>query len=356
MLVRDIVEAARYRLGDTDKTGWSDNRLVKLVNSGQKDICKTTSVYRRISYIPLANNQVLYPLPRDCYDIERLEYEGHQLPIYSREDLENIKTPPHRFAIKSNLNRLNIELYPELTNLQMFEGFIIGTVAADAGANSGLDILPAEGVVTTSSSKSIQIQEALGVTTSITENIDCHKYSDFGSVVGSNMDLHLLVHSVSDDADLGVLCDIGFKADKEHFGFFDHMNNIYSHGTYGITTDVLFPEYYVTVFYVAIPPITEFFEGSLILDDLWEKALVHYVVGMARQDDNDEGNYKIGEAEMAKYDKEVAKAQKISAKSYTSQIKGVRETNYMGFNKFAGGMHGDRYNTETNHTNTSGDY
>jgi len=348
MLVRDIVEASRYRLGDTDETGWSNDRLVKLVNAGQKDICKTTSIYRRIAYIPLANNQVLYPLPQDCYDVERLEYEGHQLPIYSREDLENIKNPPSRFAIKSNLNRTLIEIYPEHTDLQLFEGYIIGTVSD----KTGVSVTPNIGVATVSNDKAIDIQQALGVVTAVVENIDCNSYTDFGSIVGSNLDLKLIVHSVSDDADLGVLCDIGFKAGDEHYGFFDHMNNLYSHGTYGITTDILFPEYYVTVFYVAMPPITEFLEGALVLDDIWEKALIHYVVGMARQDDNDEGNYKIGEAEMAKYDKEVAKAQKISAKSYTSQIKGVRETNYMGFNKFAGGMHGDRYND----TNTRSDY
>jgi hypothetical protein len=68
---------------------------------------------------------------------------------------------------------------------------------------------------------------------------------------------------------------------------------------------------------------------------------------MARQDDNDEGNYKIGEAELKKYDKEVAKAHKISAKSYTSQVSGVRETNYRGFNKYTGDIHGSDYSSDT---------
>jgi len=347
MLVKTIVDAARYRLGDRDKTGWPDDRLVQLVNDAQKDICKTTSIHRRITYIPLANDQVLYPLPKDCYDVERLEYMGVQLPIYSREDLENIKNPPHRFAIKSNLNRSLIEIYPEHTDLELFEGFIVGTVSA----SSIIEVVPPVGVAATSNDPAIVIEQSMGVVTHLTESIDCHGNTDFGSIVGSSLDLKMVVHSVSDNQDLGVLCDVGFKAGDEHYGFFDHMNNIYSQGVYGLTTDVLFPEYYITVFYVALPPIVEFYNGALVLDDVWEKALIHYVVGMARQDDNDEGNYKLGEAEINKYDKEVAKAKKISAKSFTSQISGVRETTYRGFNKFTGERNANSY-TDTNGSNT----
>ena len=336
MVVRDIIEAARYRLGDLDKTGWSNDRLVKLVDDGQKDICKTTSIYRRITYIPLANNQTLYSLPRDCYDVKRIEYGGKQLPIFSREDIDSLVSTSEAFAIKSNLNRGLIEIYPERNDLEIFEQYIVGTMLQ----SGTIEVEPFLGAATHSDSSKVIFDTELGVVSSIYEDISCNQFTNFGGIAGSNLDLQLVTQ---DDSDLGVLVAIGFKAGSENYGFFDHMNNIYSQGTYGITTDVTFPDYFVTVYYTAQPPTTEFYDSSLVLDSIWEKALVHYVVAMARQDDNDEGNYQLGEAELKKYELEVAKALKISAKNFTSQMAGERHTIYRGFNKYSGGFHGSKY-------------
>jgi hypothetical protein len=71
--------------------------------------------------------------------------------------------------------------------------------------------------------------------------------------------------------------------------------------------------------------------STLTIEDLWFPAMLHYVVGMARQDDNDEGNYQLGEIELGKYDAEVNKAKKAAAKSFNSQVGVVRETIYRRF-------------------------
>ena len=76
MRMGDVVDAVRSRLGDSDKTGWSDERLMLLINQGQFDICATTNVYRAVTYLPLVNNTQLYLLPDDCFNIMRIEYRG----------------------------------------------------------------------------------------------------------------------------------------------------------------------------------------------------------------------------------------------------------------------------------------
>ena len=63
---------------------------------------------------------------------------------------------------------------------------------------------------------------------------------------------------------------------------------------------------------------------------LWFTALVHYVTGKAKQDDNDEGSYAVGDAELKKYEMEKAKALAIVNASYAKKADSVRLTTYKG--------------------------
>jgi len=85
------------------------------------------------------------------------------------------------------------------------------------------------------------------------------------------------------------------------------------------------------IYYHATSPLVNSVFDAMVIPDLWLTAMVHYVVGMARQDDNDEGNYQLGEIELGKYDAEVNKAKKAAAKSFNSQVGVVRETIYRRF-------------------------
>ncbi len=338
MIVREVVEAARDRLGDADGTGWTDTRLVRLVNAGQKDICKTTSVYRRKGYIGLLKSKTLYMLPNDCLDITRVEYMDEQLPIYSREDLDNVKTKPRRYAVKSNLNRALIEIHPAEESMLFFRGYIKGThindndIPIDADNPTHVLVQPGEGVLASTNDRdNIEIRPDLGVMTGIKEDLTCHPHTHYGDICGSNLFTDIELELAIPPADMGVLVGFDLIPSFEHAGFLNKLNDNYVEGIYGICTEALFKETYVVVFYNAMPPKVEWLDGSLVIDDIWFDALVHYVVGNARQDDNDEGNYKIGELELSKYLAEVKIAKKVSAKSFNSQVTAVRETIYRRF-------------------------
>jgi len=59
----------------------------------------------------------------------------------------------------------------------------------------------------------------------------------------------------------------------------------------------------ILVYYIAVPPIlkSEDLQTTLIVPDIWFQAFMHYVTGMALQDDNDANNIQRGEMENAKY-------------------------------------------------------
>jgi len=317
LLVKAIIEAARDRLGHSDSTGWSDDRLLRLVNAAQKDICKRTSIYRRKAYIALGNNKTLYSLPDDCYDIMRIEYVDSQLPIFSREDIDNAYSEPGIYAIKSNINRGLLEIHPPFTDLNFFENYYSGTQ---------LDII--EGIESVEGVASSQCMDNVeGVIVGITETYSDESITLYGGICGSNV----FTNTGEANSNNGVISDIIPYGKDDSYGFLSRLNDNVVEGTYGICIGFVYNPNYVTVFYNATPPKIYWLNGSTVLEDLWFDAFIHYIVGIARQDDNDEGNYKIGELELRKYEVEVQKARKITAKSFNSQQNNVRETIYRRF-------------------------
>jgi hypothetical protein len=93
----------------------------------------------------------------------------------------------------------------------------------------------------------------------------------------------------------------------------------------------------VLVYYTAIPPMLTMDmtdpdnpvlpTDELILPNIWFQAFLHFVTGMALQDDNDANNIQRGEMEGGKYLRMLAHIQKTSAKDFTSNIRSKLTTN-----------------------------
>jgi len=324
MKVQEVIDDVRYRLGDVDKTGWSDDRLLALINAGQRDLCRRASVYRRKVLIDLADYQAIYTLPDDCYNITRIERGDKQLPIYSREDCESVAIPHASYAIKSNLNRSQLEIEPVPTDISTYDEYVAGTVV-EPGIQIGN--FQVTGVAAGSRDATI-IAPVTGVTAGIHDYITCNPKTSYGELAGIGVNSATIIHMPTTGVLVGQ-ADINTQASA--YGFLEAIGSEPVVGTYGICTHASFLDNFITVYYDAVPPAISWLTGTLFIEDLWLPAMVHYVVGMARQDDNDESNYKIGEAELVKYEAEVFKARKITAKSYNSQIGVVRETIYRRF-------------------------
>ena len=81
------------------------------------------------------------------------------------------------------------------------------------------------------------------------------------------------------------------------------------------------------LYYIAVPSIVTDLQESLLVPDFWLSAFIHYVSGMALQDDNDANNIQRGEIEFQKYQRMLVDLHKKSAKDFTSSYKSKLETN-----------------------------
>lgn len=325
MTVNDVVKRARTRLGDSKSTGWDDSTLIDYVDQAQKDLCKTARVYKRTLYLGLINNQLLYPLPQDCFQVDRAEYQGEPLSVLSREDQDIRHLPKGLHIIKSDLNMQTLEISEPFTELDNYAAFHGSTITPDGEHDPYTD--PQYGVVVSENSPNLMIETPYGVTVGL--ELDTAEAPDtfYGDISSFDIDLPLAI-TAGDNQGVLIMLDGNFGVGEGYHGFLNQVDDSYTVGTYGVCTDALSSESYLKVYYSSKASTVNSLYDALVVDDIWERALVHYVVGMARQDDNDESNNNIGERELKKYDDEVKKAKKLSARAYSSTVQEIKETTY----------------------------
>ena len=76
----------------------------------------------------------------------------------------------------------------------------------------------------------------------------------------------------------------------------------------------------ILVYYVAVPPIfgPQDLLRPLLVPDIWFQAFLHYVCGMALQDDNDANNIQRGELEAQKYTRVLEHIHAVSMNDFTT--------------------------------------
>jgi len=332
MTVNNIVKKARRALGDTDSTGWTDATLVDYTDQAQKDLCKVSRIYKRTLYLGTLNSVKLYALPSDCFQVDRCEYMGKALDVLSREDSDIRAQPKWLHVIRSDLNMNTIEL-SHFIDSSNYPGFIQGLYIDDV-----VEVIPCEPVLgVTSDISSSVIENAfylgnpLGVFTGMEAEYNEDKYQPFGDITGHKTSG--IKQTEPNTKNLGVVVQIRLEKGEDEglYGFLTRVNRNNAVGTYGPCVDVLSLDTYIKVYYSAMPPAVNSLYDALIIGEIWEKALVHFVVGSARMADNDEGNHTIGIQEMKYYAEEIKKAQKLSARTYTSTNSEIKLTSYRRF-------------------------
>ncbi len=89
MLASDVLTKCRYTLSDTDKSRWSDARLLSLLDDGIKDIAKRTILFTEKLFYQVNNLQVDIDLKEYAVKITRVEYLDDELPVYSFDEMDD---------------------------------------------------------------------------------------------------------------------------------------------------------------------------------------------------------------------------------------------------------------------------
>jgi hypothetical protein len=82
------------------------------------------------------------------------------------------------------------------------------------------------------------------------------------------------------------------------------------------------------VYYIAVPPNFTKDTDTIIVPDVWFQAFLHYVTGMALQDDNDANNIQRGELEAQKYTRLLEHIHAVSMKDFTTNAGTKLTTSY----------------------------
>jgi len=125
MLAKDILEAARFNLSDTDKQRWTDKRLLILLNNALTDITKNTILLTKKLYVGIYNLVADYDLSSQIFKIDRIEYLNTPLLKYTYDqmDAKNINwqtdtgTKPTAFVYDKQ-NQGQFRLYPIIDSIE----------------------------------------------------------------------------------------------------------------------------------------------------------------------------------------------------------------------------------------------
>lgn len=88
--IQDIIIRARDTLGDASAQRWTNDRLLRLVSEAQRDIASHSRILKGFTTLNLAVGVHTYTLPEDVWLITRATFGEAKIPLYSHDDLDRI--------------------------------------------------------------------------------------------------------------------------------------------------------------------------------------------------------------------------------------------------------------------------
>lgn len=257
--ISSIIIRARDTLADPEGDRWSDERLLRLVDEAQKDICRRAKLLRTKKNIPIINGVPSVDLPSDMLLLDRVLYDNIVLPFSSHMEMdeaygawEKVEGNPS-ILVYDKQSRGETKLYPIPINLDLDTYVFTSPGYIDSGVVIDTD-------------------------------------PDFGIVAG--------IEDTTQNIDYGVLTSSDILSYYESF-WEDNL---------GVTTGIDEGLSILTVYYLKKPKDITSMEDSLEIDDIFNSAIKYYVTGKALRDDMDTQNRIVGNEELQFYDRELKEA------------------------------------------------
>lgn len=326
--IDDILLRVRDTLADPLGDRWPTDRLLRLVDEAQKDICRRAKLLRTKVDIPVYEGQATYTLPNNLLLLDRVLFNTKALPLIDHvkmdekdlgweTDIGNVSA-----VIFDKQNRSTIKLYPipvvdttageyefvpavwledieyNLDNYGIItQGEIGDVVDSDYGITSDIDSLYYVYVPPNCSCDNLMLIE---------DDIS----SDFGLV---SEILTLEKDFVANDSSYGVTVSIDNYAIDYDFGVlatikdedFSYEN---FNSDFGILTSWTVSNSLLTIYYLKKPNTITDVTDELEIDDIFDNAIKYYVTGKALRDDMDTQNRIVGNEELNFYTRELQEA------------------------------------------------
>jgi len=322
MNIQEVIDDVRDALGDEEGTGWSERRLLSIISSGQRDICKQAKVLKTEIVMPLLNGQKIYELPKHCIEVSRIENGGNKVIMASRSQLdEGIYEEGQFVTIKDKLPMGELELRPIPNDLA--DTFIVDTTDLATLASVTLDTVFG---VSSQFSSAYLLDSVEGT---LSGGLEGAPNLTLPAVYGT-LNVYSPLSTIGADTDFGVV--VGTNSVESGnlegiYGFVTSANLYETSGLYGVVTSATPLESALRVYYTYAPDRLVNVVEAIKLPDIWFDALVKYSVAVALSDDNDGANLQRSQLFASYYERELKLAKKLSAGSF-NRVQSKNATTY----------------------------
>lgn len=264
--IENILLRARDTLADPNKERWSDDRLLRILDEGQKDLCRQTKVLKGQYEFILEVGVHTYELPTNIWLITRASYANEEIQLYTYDNMDE-RMRKQRLSRQYNDSRERGQGYSSAIDYvgqsrwELDESDRINALIYDNRNLGEIRVYPipneniAESNYTFENAGDVEFagDEYFGVVTDITGNPDYTFDSPFG-VVTQLFDPSIKSEQIDD---------------------------------FGVVTDIVDSTGACNIWYIRLPDdITDVLD-DLELPYMFDTALKHYVVSQAFRDDLD---------------------------------------------------------------------
>lgn len=88
--ISTIITLARDTLADPSGSRWSSDRLLRLLDSAQKDVCRHSNILKAKTILDLYSGVSDYTLPSNLLSVTRVMLNGKRIPIVSQSYMDKL--------------------------------------------------------------------------------------------------------------------------------------------------------------------------------------------------------------------------------------------------------------------------
>jgi len=288
--VADILIRARDTLSDSAGDRWSDARLLRDLNEGQKELVLQTNLLRTKVSLFTSTDVADYSFPSDCYKVIRILVEGKKVPLLSHEEMD-------AFVCK----KLNTVLAVNNQGIETWEADTGSTVEAVIFDKLNYDKFKLYPIP-----KNVKFSNwVLKTITQIPAAIQ-PSHNPINGILSQAT--NYTIESI-----YGIISDFSSDYTNTFINVDPDIN-----GVYGICTAFEDETNSIVLYYYKKPLVIEAITDELEVDSVWDTALKHYIVGMALRDDKDTQNRQMGLEELSFFASSIIQAKKDAAQDFTA--------------------------------------
>lgn len=330
--IQKILRLVRDSVADPNQERWTDERLIRILNEGQKDIARQTRILKGEIGLTLVTGQPVYELPEDLWLVTRIAFDNKVLPLMSFDEMDDCNlcwytdTGNRVEAMvydKRDIHR--IRAYP-IPDDQVASTPYVFTYDGTIVAPGSLPPLPPEVVA------------QLTALASAIEALEADTPDFYDPTLQLSADLLTGVVNLDKDGVegiFGVVTSIDGLAATPLYGVLTNIElvqgwdiaqgEVHFSSPFGVVTDIKDMTGRMWVWYIRDPKDIAYDTDELDLAPLFDTALKYYVIAMAYMDDLDTQYQTKANTNLQLYQREVETVGKR-----TDQFDGTRASQYRG--------------------------